>query len=93
MPNDLIYRPKMGFAVPLASWFRGPLRERLRSSVLGPDLAQTGLFNTQTLNELVDSHLKGARDNSAPLWTLLMFESFLRNVVGAVGKPTAQEAA
>jgi asparagine synthase (glutamine-hydrolysing) len=83
LPHDVIYRPKMGFAVPLAAWFRGPLRERLRASVLGPGLAQTGLFEAGTLRELVDAHQQGRRDYSAPLWTLLMFESFLRNVLGA----------
>ena len=35
LPHDILYRPKMGFAVPLARWFRGPLRERVRSAVLG----------------------------------------------------------
>ncbi len=33
LSRDLLYRPKMGFAVPLASWFRGPLRERVRAAV------------------------------------------------------------
>jgi len=93
LPHDLIYRPKMGFGVPLASWFRGPLRERLHSSLLGPGLTQTGFFNMPVLHDLVDSHQKGTRDNSAALWTLLMFESFLRNVFTAVGEPVAQEAA
>ena len=31
LPADVLYRPKMGFAVPLARWFRGPLRQRVRS--------------------------------------------------------------
>jgi asparagine synthase (glutamine-hydrolysing) len=79
LPNNILYRKKMGFAVPLASWFRGPLREKVRSAVLGPVLAQTGYFNTGYLHELVDQHQSGLRDYSTALWTLLMFESFLRN--------------
>ena len=39
LPHELLYRPKMGFAVPLARWFRGPLRERVRDAVLGERLA------------------------------------------------------
>jgi asparagine synthase (glutamine-hydrolysing) len=35
------------------------------------------------LRHLVDAHQSGARDYSAPLWTLLMFEAFLRNVLDA----------
>lgn len=81
LPHDILYRPKMGFSVPLARWFRGPLKQRVRDAVLGPRLADTGWFNRKYLEHLVDSHDSGARDYSAPLWTLLMFEAFLRNVV------------
>jgi len=73
----------MGFAVPLARWFRGPLCERLRAAVLGERLAASGMFDAATLRELVDAHLSGRRDYSTPLWTLLMFDAFLRNA-GAV---------
>ena len=80
LPDDILYRPKMGFAVPLASWFRGPLRQRLRDAVLGNVLAESGLFNLDFLREMVDQHQSGRRDYSAPLWSLLMFESFMRNM-------------
>jgi asparagine synthase (glutamine-hydrolysing) len=78
LPNDILYRKKMGFAVPLAGWFRGPLRQRVRDSLLGPTLAETGIFNRSFLTEMVEQHQSGRRDYSAPLWTLLMFEAFLR---------------
>ena len=81
LPRDVLYRPKMGFSVPLAQWFRGPLRQRVRDSVLGERLKTTGWFNTNYLTHLVEAHQSGARDYSAPLWTLLMFEAFLRQVV------------
>jgi asparagine synthase (glutamine-hydrolysing) len=83
LPSAILYRPKMGFAVPLARWFRGPLRQPVRDAVLGPVLADTGWFNAPYLRRLVEDHQSGARDYSAPLWTLMMFESFLRNVMGA----------
>ncbi len=83
LPRDLLYRPKMGFAVPLASWFRGPLRQRVRDSLLGPRLAETGWFDPRALARLVDAHQSGARDHSAPLWTLMMLDAFLRNSVEA----------
>ena len=81
LPEDILYRPKMGFSVPLARWFRGPLKERVRQAVLGPRLGATGWFNAAYLEHLVEAHQSGARDYSAPLWTLLMFEAFLRNVL------------
>ncbi len=88
LPNEVLYRPKMGFAVPLARWFRGPLKARVRDAVLGERLAATGWFDQKYLRHLVDAHQAGTRDYSSPLWTLLMFEAFLHNVVeGPSGVP------
>ncbi|GHU08836.1 amidotransferase 1, exosortase A system-associated [Betaproteobacteria bacterium] len=80
LPDEVLYRPKMGFSVPLARWFRGPLRQRVRESVLGETLAATGIFAPVYLRHLVEAHQSGARDYSAPLWSLLMFEAFLRRL-------------
>jgi asparagine synthase (glutamine-hydrolysing) len=87
LPHDLLYRPKMGFAVPLARWFRGPLRERVHQALLVERLADTGFFDRSYLQELVDQHQSGMRDYSASLWTLLMFDAFLRNVVDRQDEP------
>jgi len=81
LPYGVLYRDKMGFAVPLARWFRGPLRKRLTETLLGPRLQATGIFSSSYLEELVNAHLAGRRDYSAPLWSLLMFEAFLGNVL------------
>jgi asparagine synthase (glutamine-hydrolysing) len=58
------------------------LRERLRDAVLGPVLAETGMFDQGYLTHLVEHHQKGLRDYSASLWSLLMFDAFLRRVRG-----------
>jgi asparagine synthase (glutamine-hydrolysing) len=78
LPNDVLYRPKMGFAVPIEHWFRGPLRQRVRDDLLNGALAQTGYFEQSTLRELVVGHQEQGREYSGPLWSLLMFEAFLR---------------
>ena len=72
----------MGFAVPLAQWFRGPLRERLRAAVTGERLRATGIFDGAVLTQLVDQHQRGVRDHTAVLWALLMFDGFHRQVIG-----------
>jgi asparagine synthase (glutamine-hydrolysing) len=77
LPRDLLYRPKMGFAVPLGEWFRGPLRNRTRSALLGARLLDTGLFDRGYIVEMIDTHERGHRDLSAALWSLLMFDAFL----------------
>jgi asparagine synthase (glutamine-hydrolysing) len=81
LPDDILYRDKMGFAVPLASWFRGPLRQRLNNALIDPVLSDSGFFNSSVIKEMLDQHHSGRRDHSASLWTLLMFQSFLRNVL------------
>jgi len=94
LPQEVLYRPKMGFAVPLARWFRGPLRERVREAMTGERLAGCGIFEPAYLRALVEQHQSGARDYSAPLWTLLMFDAFLRNVVaGDAARPALGHAA
>lgn len=92
LPHDVLYRPKMGFSMPLARWFRGPLRQRLQDAVLGDRLAQTGWFNRSYLQHLVRAHQSGDSDYSAPLWTLLMFEAFLRNVLDDAPRAQAPAA-
>jgi asparagine synthase (glutamine-hydrolysing) len=90
LPQDILYRPKMGFAVPLARWFRGPLKERVSNAILGPRLAATGWFNAEYLRHLIAAHQSEKHDYSAALWALLMFEAFLRNVVDA--SPSGSES-
>jgi asparagine synthase (glutamine-hydrolysing) len=80
--KEILYRPKQGFAVPLAVWFRGPLRQRLRETLGGPVLRESGLFDMSIIGTLLDQHQSGERDHSAALWTLSMMESFLREVDG-----------
>ncbi|HWU83829.1 MAG TPA: XrtA/PEP-CTERM system amidotransferase [Rhodocyclaceae bacterium] len=89
LPKDLLYRPKMGFSVPLANWLRGPLRQRMEQGVLGARLLDTGFFEAATLRRMVREHLSGRRDFSAPLWSLLMFDAFLANA----GQPRMPVAA
>jgi asparagine synthase (glutamine-hydrolysing) len=77
LPHDILYRKKMGFAVPLVRWFRGPLRDRILALPRSEALAATGIFGQQGLERLVRLHVSGRRDFSPTLWSLLMLEGFL----------------
>ncbi len=79
--NDILYRQKMGFAVPLAGWFRGPLKEKVRDSLLGEVLSDANIFDRNYLKQMINHHQSGVRDYSAPIWSLLMFESFYRKTI------------
>jgi len=79
LPNDVLYRPKMGFSVPLSSWFKGPLKDKVNDALLGETMQQCGLFDQAFLQKMVSQHQSGLRDYSAPIWSLLMFDRFLEN--------------
>jgi asparagine synthase (glutamine-hydrolysing) len=82
LPNDIMYRAKKGFSIPLAAWLRGPLRQDVRKAVLGARLLDTGIFNRRYLEQLVTEHESGSGDHSVALWSLMMFEAFLRVSAG-----------
>jgi NAD+ synthetase len=75
-------RKKVGFDIPTHDWFRGPLRQRVKDALLGERLADTGYFDQRYLRHLVEQHQSGVRDYSSSLWTLLMFDAFLRSLAG-----------
>lgn len=82
LPHDILYRPKKGFAVPLAQWFRGPLRNRIGEALDSELLADAEVFDRAALRRLFQQHDRGQRDWSTPLWSILMFEAFLRGEGG-----------
>ena len=83
VPRDVLYRPKMGFAVPLARWFREDLRDTVRDRLLAGSLADTGFFDMGMVESVVRAHQSRLRDYSVLLWSLMIFESFNRQVLGA----------
>jgi asparagine synthase (glutamine-hydrolysing) len=83
LPEEVLYRPKMGFGVPLAGWFRGPARQRVLASLKGEALRGCGLFDVAAIDELVDRHMSGISDHTQPIWALLMFAGFLEQVHAA----------
>lgn len=80
VPEEVMYRPKMGFAIPLSESFKGALREKVRSAFTSDVLLDTGFFDPGHLKTVFDEHQSGAREHSAIIWSVLMFESFLRRV-------------
>ena len=81
LPDEVLFRPKMGFAVPLKRWFRGPLRETINDALLGGVLRDSGYFDMKVVTKIVQAHQSGRRDYSPPIWSLLMFDAFLRNAI------------
>jgi asparagine synthase (glutamine-hydrolysing) len=81
LSDKILYRPKMGFAIPLADWLRGPLKQRLFDCLNSPQLLETRIFNQVALNQFATEHINGKRDHGPLLWALIMFDSFLRHKI------------
>lgn len=81
LPEEVIRRPKMGFGVPLDTWFRGPLAPMARDMLLDERTIARGYFRRETVEDLVHSHQAGRFDHSYRLWSLLIFELWLRRWV------------
>ena len=57
LPHDVLYRPKMGFAVPLVRWFRGPLaRARAQRAARGRAAPAPAFSSGSYLEHLIDAH-------------------------------------
>ena len=74
LPESILNRPKKGFGIPVADWFRGPLKEQMLSGLSPERIAGQGLFDPLGVRRLIDDHLEGRRDNRKQLWTLFAFE-------------------
>ena len=78
LPPDLIDRPKMGFAVPIGSWFKGDLGDRFQDLVLGADAMSRDHMDPAVARDLLHRHRAGVGGQEHRLWLLLMFELWAR---------------
>ena len=79
VPDSLIERPKMGFAIPLDSWLRGPLRDWAESLLAEDRLRREGWFDAKQVRAAWRSYLAGGSEWQQHLWTVLMFQAWVGN--------------
>ena len=77
VPEELVSRPKAGFAVPLHDWLRGPLRDWAEDLLQETRLHQGGYLNATPIRNMWDEHLSGKRNWQYQLWTVLMLQAWL----------------
>ena len=77
VPSKMFERPKMGFAVPLNEWLRGPLREWAEELLCEKRMKDEGFLMPNPIREMWEEHLKGKVDHAYWLWDVLMFQSWL----------------
>lgn len=76
VPQQIIERPKVGFAVPIGHWIRGPLREWAEEMISVDRLARDGFFDPKVVRQIWAEHLSGRKDKMPQLWAILMFQAW-----------------
>lgn len=74
LPDEIVFRPKVGFRVPLDRWFRAGLRETTRDRLTGQDSFVGSVLDRRTVSRLLDRHESGRHDEEIRIWTLLSLE-------------------
>lgn len=78
VPDEVMFRPKMGFGVPIEDWFRGNLTGYTEDVLLSPRLAARGMFRTDEIKRILTAH-QGTKVNYAnQIWALLTLELWFR---------------
>ena len=78
LPEAILSRPKMGFPVPIGSWFRGAYRSVIDEYVLSERALARGIFSRDFVRQLVARHQTGGENHSERLWALVNFEIWQR---------------
>ena len=74
IPEDVIYRKKMGFGIPLKEWTRNGLKDIIYDYLSDKKIKDTGLFAEYEVERIMNEHYSGKKDNSMALWTLFIFQ-------------------
>ena len=77
VPQNLIDRPKMGFAIPLDDWLRGPLYEWAESQLDEKRLADDGMFEPAAVRHAWENFLDGKGNSQHGIWGLLQAQAWL----------------
>jgi asparagine synthase (glutamine-hydrolysing) len=78
VPNEILYRPKQGFGVPINEWINSQLRSRIYGDLSDARTMQRGYFDPSYIRTLLKEHSTGRRDQSHQLWLLWNFELWHR---------------
>jgi asparagine synthase (glutamine-hydrolysing) len=74
LPQNILYRKKQGFSIPLASWLRNEMRDFTGETLFSPNNGLNFYFNPEYIKGIWMKHLSGRQDYAYPVWGLMMFE-------------------
>ena len=77
LPNDILHRRKMGFAVPIAKWFRGENGQQLIDRLASGPVMESNILDKDVFLRFGREHLEGKRHRSPLLWSVFCLDQFL----------------
>jgi asparagine synthase (glutamine-hydrolysing) len=77
LPDEVIYRPKKGFGIPITQWLREDLKEPMLDLLSKDRLESQGIFDYQAVHKLIDDHLNLRTNNRKLLWALLSLQLWI----------------
>jgi asparagine synthase (glutamine-hydrolysing) len=81
LPEDIIWRSKKGFNMPVAYWLSGDLKELMLEMLSESFINRQDLFDYSYIQQITDEHFQHRKDNRKLLWTLLMFQLWYRSYI------------
>lgn len=81
VPPEVVYRRKMGFGVPVGSWFRGEMKDFVRGVLLSEKSLKRGVVKPEMMQKYVDEHTAGKFDHAFQIWSLLMLELWFQRFI------------
>lgn len=83
LPGQIVRRKKKGFGVPVAFWIKNELKDVVFELLSEEKIKKQGLFNHNYISSLLNQHFSNKKDNRKEIWTLLMFELWYKEYMGA----------
>jgi asparagine synthase (glutamine-hydrolysing) len=81
LPEEILDRPKIGFATPMDQWFQQSMAGELRERIASTASACARYFNVSYIDALIRQHVERREDHTRPLFSLLMFEGWHRQFI------------
>ena len=79
IPQKLYRRPKSGFAVPIGTWLKGPLKEWAQELLLERKIKEQGYLDYKKIDYIWKKHIENRYDYTPQIWCVLMWQSWLEN--------------
>ncbi len=79
LPDEVIYRPKEGFSIPIKNWLKEDLKDLMLDTLSEKNIKSDGYFNYPYVKRLMDEHLNNRANHSHRLWTLILFNMWKKN--------------